>query len=42
MDNWKLSVLPASDSHDESDDIGLLLSPELLKILVGTHIIFLI
>ena len=27
VDNWKLSVLPASNSHDESDDIRLLLSP---------------
>ena len=26
----KLSVFPASDSHDESEDIRLLLSPELL------------
>ena len=37
VDNWKLSVLPASDSKDESDDIRLLLSPELLKIFVCTH-----
>ena len=28
--DWKLSVLPASDSEDESDNIRLLLSPELL------------
>ena len=37
VDNWKLSILPASDSKDESDDIRLLLSPELLKIFVCTH-----
>ena len=37
VDRLELSVLPASDSHDESDDIGLLLSPELLQVLVGTH-----
>ena len=37
VDNWKLSILPASDSHDESDNIRLLLSPKLLKIFVGTH-----
>ena len=28
--NWKLSVLPASDSKDESDNIRLLSSPKLL------------
>ena len=37
MDNSKLSILPASDSHDESDDIRLLLSPKFLQVLVGTH-----
>ena len=38
MDRGELSVLPASDSHDESNDIGLLLSPKLLQVLVGTHL----
>merc|ERR1719424_413334 len=28
--DWKLSVFPASDSHDKSEDIRLLLSPEFL------------
>lgn len=30
VDDWKLSVLPRSHSENESDDIRLLLSPELL------------
>ena len=42
VDNWKLSVLPASDSEDESNDIRLLLSPELLKIFVCSHYNFII
>ena len=37
VDNSELSVLPASDSQDEPDDIRLLLSPEFLQVLVGTH-----
>ena len=37
VDDWELSVLPASDSEDKSDDIRLLLSPKFLKIFVGTH-----
>ena len=38
--NWKLSVLPASDSEHESDNIRLLSSPELLQIFIGTHLVF--
>ena len=30
VDNWELSVFPASNSKDESDDIRLLSSPEFL------------
>merc|ERR1711975_161625 len=37
VDDWELSVLPASDSKDKSDDIRLLLSPEFLKIFICTH-----
>merc|ERR1719313_514379 len=37
MDDWELSVLPASHSEDESDDVRLLLSPKLLKVFVSTH-----
>ena len=33
----ELSVLPASNSEDESDNIRLLLSPKLLKVFVCTH-----
>ena len=33
----ELSVLPGSDSEDESHNIRLLLSPELLEVFVGTH-----
>ncbi len=40
VDNWKLSVLPRSHSEHESENIRLLLSPELLKIFVGTHLSF--
>ena len=39
VDSWKLSVLPRSDSHDETKHIGLLLSPQFLKILICTHLI---
>ena len=42
VDNWKLSVFPASNSHDKSDDIRLLLSPKFLEVLVGTHYLFVI
>ena len=34
-DDWKLSVLPGSDSHEESHDITLFLSPELFEIQIG-------
>ncbi len=39
MDGWQLSVLPCADSQDESHHIGLLLVPQLLKILICAHII---
>ena len=42
MENWKLSVLPASNSENKSDNIRLLLSPKLLKVFVGTHFSYLI
>ena len=38
VDNGELSVLPRPHSHDESENITLLLSPELFKILVATHL----
>ena len=34
----ELSVLPASDSEHESDNIRLLSSPEFLQIFIGTHL----
>ena len=37
--SWELSVLPASDSHDESKHIGLLLSPQFLQVFICTHLI---
>lgn len=37
VDGWKLSVLPSTKSEDESHHIGLLLIPELLKVLVCSH-----
>ena len=37
VDDWELSVLPASNSHDESEDIRLFLSPQFLKVFVCTH-----
>ena len=36
--DWKLSVLPASYSKDESDNVRLLSSPEFLQIFIGTHL----
>lgn len=42
VDNGQLSVFPWSHSEDESKDIGLLLSPQLFKILVGSHLIYII
>ena len=38
VDSWKLSELPGSHSEDESNEIGLLLSPQLFKVLVGSHL----
>lgn len=37
-DDWELSVFPGSDSHKESHNITLLLSPEFFQILVDTHV----
>lgn len=37
MDSLQLTVLPASDSENESQNVGLLLLVKLFKILVGTH-----
>ncbi len=36
-DNVHLTVLPGANTHDESADVTLLLSPKLLKVLVGSH-----
>jgi hypothetical protein len=38
VDSWQLSVLPGADSEDESHHVGLLLVPQLLKILVRSHL----
>ena len=38
VDHWQLSVFPGSHTKHESQHIGLLLSPQLLKILVRTHL----
>jgi hypothetical protein len=38
VDSRKLAVLPDTETRNEAHDIRLLLSPELLKILVGTCI----
>lgn len=38
VDDGKLTELPGADSHDEAADITLLLSPKLLKVLVGSHL----
>lgn len=37
VDDVLLSVLPTSDSQQESGDIGLLLSLQLFQVFVGTH-----
>ena len=37
VDDGKLTIFPGADSHDESADITLLLSPKLFEILVGSH-----
>ena len=39
VDGWKLSKLPTSDSEDESNEIGLLLSPQLFEVLVCSHLL---
>jgi hypothetical protein len=38
VDHGQLSVLPATDSEHESDQVGLLLLPKFFKILVGSHL----
>ena len=38
VDDSELSVLPASDSKHESDNVRLLSSPEFLQIFIGTHL----
>ena len=38
VDDSELSVLPASDSEHESDNVRLLSSPEFLQIFIGTHL----
>lgn len=37
VDDVKLTVLPAADTEDETEDIRLLLLVQLLNVLVGTH-----
>lgn len=39
VDNGELSVLPASDSGDELQDVRLLFGVELLEVFVGTHLV---
>ena len=38
VNDWELSVFPWSHSHNESKDVGLLLSPQFFKIFVGSHL----
>lgn len=40
VDHGQLSVLPGPHSEHESEHVRLLLSPELFKILVGTHLLY--
>ena len=35
--DWELTILPSSDSENESDQLRLLLSPEFLQVLVRAH-----
>ncbi len=42
VDGWELSVFPSSHSQNESEDIGLLLSPQFFKILVCSHFLLII
>lgn len=37
-DNVDLSVLPGADTQKEAHHIGLLVAPDLLHILVGSHV----
>jgi len=38
MDGWHLAVFPCSDTTQESQSIRLLLAPEFLEVLVGSHL----
>lgn len=38
VDDRQLPVFPGPDSHDEAQDIGLLLLPQLLEVLVCSHV----
>ena len=40
VDDGKLTELPGADSHDESADIALLLSPKLFEVFVCSHLLF--
>ena len=40
VDGGQLSVLPGPDSEHESHDVALLLSPQLLEVLVSSHLIY--
>jgi hypothetical protein len=40
LDLLALAVLPGSDTEQEAKDVALLLSPDLLKVLVGSHFLF--
>ena len=40
VNDGKLAVFPGADSHDESADIALLLSPEFFEVFVCSHLIF--
>lgn len=42
VDDMSLSVFPTSDSQQESGDIRLLLSLQLLQVFVGTHCVLLV
>lgn len=40
VDDGQLSVLPGSNSEDETKEIGLLLSPQLFEVFVGSHLFY--
>jgi hypothetical protein len=37
MNDWQLPQFPGPDSHDEIHQVALLLLPQLLQILIGSH-----